>query len=123
MKRSRQRLFPASAPGCAMTDLRVVVISAGAIVLSAVSGWLIGRSMLSAENYIVRYCSRLRWRDFCAARWGLAERSTIYAIDLRCLTTLRISCRVRHQSYKPHPLENAFPAEQKAGARPGDIMR
>jgi hypothetical protein len=43
MKRFRLWLFPASAPGCAMTDLRVVVICAGAIVLSAVSGWLIGR--------------------------------------------------------------------------------
>jgi hypothetical protein len=43
MKRFRRWLFPASAPGCAMTDLRVVVICAGAIVLSAVSGWLIGR--------------------------------------------------------------------------------
>jgi hypothetical protein len=44
MKRFRLWLFPASAPRCAMTDLRVVVVCAGAIVLSAVSGWLIGRS-------------------------------------------------------------------------------
>ena len=43
MRRFRRRLFPASAPGCAMTDLRVVVICAGAMVLSAVGGWLIGR--------------------------------------------------------------------------------
>ena len=43
MKRFRLWLFPASAPGCAMTDLRAVIICAGAIVLSAVSGWLIGR--------------------------------------------------------------------------------
>ena len=43
MRRFRLWLFPASAPGCAMTDLRVVVVCAGAIVLSAVSGWLIGR--------------------------------------------------------------------------------
>ncbi len=40
MKRFRRRLFPANALGCAMTDLRVVVVCAGAIVLSAVSGWL-----------------------------------------------------------------------------------
>ena len=43
MKRFRLGLFPASASGCTVTDLRVVVICAGAIVLSAVSGWLIGR--------------------------------------------------------------------------------
>jgi hypothetical protein len=42
MKRFRRWLFPAGAPACAMTDLRVVVICAGAIVLSAVGGWLIG---------------------------------------------------------------------------------
>jgi hypothetical protein len=43
MKRFRLWLFPASAPGCAMTDLRVVVICAGAIVFAAVGGWLIRR--------------------------------------------------------------------------------
>ncbi len=43
MKRFRRWLFPASAPGCSMTDLRVVAVCAGAIVLSAMSGWLIGR--------------------------------------------------------------------------------
>jgi hypothetical protein len=43
MRRFRQRLFPVGSPGCAMVDLRAVVICAGAIVLSAVGGWLIGR--------------------------------------------------------------------------------
>ena len=43
MKRFRLRLFPAGAPGyAAMTDLRAVVC-AGAILLSAAGGWLIGR--------------------------------------------------------------------------------
>jgi len=36
-------VIPGWRAGCAMKDLRVVVICAGAIVLSAVSGWLIGR--------------------------------------------------------------------------------
>ena len=43
MKHFRGWLFPASAPGCAMTGLRAAVICAGVIVLSAVNRWLIGR--------------------------------------------------------------------------------
>ena len=36
-------VIPSECARCAMTDLRVMVICAGAIVLSAVSGWLIRR--------------------------------------------------------------------------------
>ena len=42
MKRLRERLFPAGAPGCAMPDLRVVVVPV-VLLAAAAAGFLIGR--------------------------------------------------------------------------------